>query len=125
MVLVSVRNRFARAASTRSSLGADAQRVALSSMSMLVAPRWMMPPPTGHCSAIGRISGHQVVADLGLDLSGAGDVHVVLVCAQVGHLLCGDQPGLALCRRQRDPHAAPAAGACAPATIVACMRSLP
>ena len=40
---------------------------ALSSMSIEVAPRWMMPPPTGHCLGVRSHLGHQVVVDLRLD----------------------------------------------------------
>ena len=49
---------------------------------------------------------HEVVANLALDGLGGGDVDLILVGAQIGHLRGGDQAGLMLGLGQRDPEAA-------------------
>ena len=49
---------------------------------------------------------HQVVANLAFDGLGVGDVDVVLVGPQIGHLLGGDEADLVLRRGERHPEAA-------------------
>ncbi len=56
---------------------------------------------------VGTQFGHQVVPDLGLNLMGALDVHLVYVGAQVGHLLGRHQPQGVLGLGQCQPDASP------------------
>ena len=55
---------------------------------------------------VGLDLGHQIVADLGLDLGRALDVDVILMGDQIGDLLGGHQPDIGLGLGQRHPKTA-------------------
>ena len=101
------RSRLASRSSVRSSASRSRSASALSSISIEVAPRWMIAPPSGTLLGVGPHLGHQVVVDFGLDRQRAVQVDVFRVRCQIGDLFGPHQPGGLLCLGERHPDAPP------------------